>query len=163
MTILKILRYPDGGLSQLCRPIETFDEDLRILADNLLETMRAAPGVGITAAHVGIFLRLIVLELSPKDGPLFYTNPEILETGSQTIIHTEGSVSMPGATEEIERPAKIRLRWQDLSGMSHEAEFTGFHAVCLQHEIDQLEGMFWLRRLSRIKRDRVIKRWQKSH
>lgn len=162
MAVLKILRYPDPGLSQPCRPVENFDDDLRLFADDLLDTMRAAPGVGITAAHVGIFTRLVVLELSQKDGPLFYANPEILETGAQTIIHAEGSVSMPGATEEIERPAKIRMRWLDLSGASQEAEFTGFHAVCLQHEIDQLDGMFWLRRLSRIKRERVIKRWQKS-
>jgi peptide deformylase len=163
MAVLKILRYPDPGLSQPCKAVESFDDALRSLADDLLDTMRAAPGVGITAAHVGIYTRLVVLELSASAGPLFYVNPEIVETGTQAIIHTEGSVSMPGATEEIERPAKVRLRWQDLSGAVHEDDFTGFHAVCLQHEIDQLDGLFWLRRLSRIKRDRVIKRWQKSH
>lgn len=163
MALLPILRYPHPGLTTQCLPVETFDAELKTFAADLLATMRAAPGVGITAAHVGDFRRLFVLELSKSEAPQFYVNPEILELGEQTIIHTEGSVSMPGATEEVERPLKIRFRYQDLDGNRHEAETSGFHAVCVQHEIDQLDGIFWLRRLSRLKRDRLVRRWEKEN
>ena len=162
MALLTILRYPDPGLSVRCEPVRSFDERLRTLAFDLLETMRAAPGVGITAAHVGEHVRLVVLELSREQGPLFYVNPEILEVSSETMRHVEGSVSMPGATDEIERPRKVRLRYQDMDGVRHEEELEGFHAVCMQHEIDQLDGIFWLKRLSRLKRDRLVRKWEKS-
>lgn len=160
MTRLTILRYPDPRLSQPCLPVKVFDPALRQLAEDLLETMRAAPGVGITAAHVGIPQRLFVLELSPGS-PLFYVNPEILSLGNETIHHQEGSVSMPGVTEAVERPASLRVRFHDLEGKLHEEDVHGFHAVCIQHEIDQLDGIFWLKRLSRLKRERLIRKWQK--
>lgn len=162
MPVRPILIYPDPGLSRTCEPVTHFDEDLTSLAGDLLETMRKAPGVGITAAHVGIFQRLFVLELSPEQGPLYYVNPEIIFTDDELIRHMEGSVSMPGATEEVERPRRIRLRYCDLQGNSREEEAVDFHAVCIQHEIDQLDGIFWLRRLSRLKRERLIKKWQKE-
>lgn len=162
MTVRTILTYPDPGLSMSCEPVSSFDETLSNLAQDLLETMRAAPGVGITAAHIGIFQRLFVLELSATQGPLYYVNPEIVWAGDETIRHMEGSVSMPGATDEMERPRHIKLRYQDLSGNIHEGEAKDFHAVCIQHEIDQLDGIFWLKRLSRLKRERLVKKWQKE-
>ena len=122
--------------------------------------MRAAPGVGTTAPHVGVPLRLVVLELAPGEVRT-YANPQLLWASTETSRATEGSVSMPGATEEVERPAKIRLSWRDLDGTAHEAEADGFLATCHQHEIDQLDGIFWLQRLSRLKRDRVIARYGK--
>ncbi|MCJ8521237.1 peptide deformylase [Pseudorhizobium tarimense] len=161
MTRLTILRYPDPRLSQPCLPVPAFDAELRQLAEDLLDTMRAAPGVGITAAHVGIPQRLFVLELSPGSA-LFYVNPEILSFGNESIRHQEGSVSMPGVTEEVERPASIRLRFHDLEGKLHEEDAQGFRAVCIQHEIDQLDGIFWLKRLSRLKRERLIRNRQKQ-
>jgi peptide deformylase len=162
MTVMKILRYPDPGLSTSCRPVTTFDADLVTLASDLLETMRAAPGLGITAAHVGIFVRLVVLELEPAREPRFYVNPQILSASGDTMRHVEGSVSMPGATAEVERPRKIHFLYQDLNGLVQEEEAEGFYAVCVQHEIDQLDGIFWLRRLSRLKRDRLVRRWEKD-
>jgi peptide deformylase len=159
MTIRPILRYPDPGLSIPCEPITQFDDNLAALAQDLLDTMRAAPGVGITAAHIGIYQRLFVLELSPEQGPLFYVNPEIMAWSQDTIRHTEGSVSMPGATEDVERPRTVRVRFHDLQGMLHEEDAQDFHAVCIQHEVDQLDGIFWLRRLSRLKRDRLLRKW----
>jgi peptide deformylase len=162
MTVRTILTYPDPGLSMICAPVSSFDEELSKLAQDLLETMRAAPGVGITAAHVGVFQRLFVLELSAAQGPFYYVNPEILWASEETLRHMEGSVSMPGATDEVERPRHVRLRYQDLSGNFHEEEATDFHAVCIQHEIDQLHGIFWLKRLSRLKRERLVKKWQKE-
>jgi len=163
MTVRTILSYPDPGLSMICEPVSRFDETLSNIAQDLLETMRAAPGVGITAAHIGILQRLFVLELSASQGPLYYVNPEILWASDETIRHMEGSVSMPGATDEIERPRRIGLRHQDLAGKIIETEAEDFHAVCIQHEIDQLDGIFWLRRLSRLKRDRLAKRWLKEN
>jgi peptide deformylase len=162
MPVRPILIYPDPGLSKPCEPVSEFDDDLAALAQDLLETMRAAPGVGITAAHVGVFRRLFVLELSPEQGPLYYVNPEILSAGKDTIRHTEGSVSMPGATDEVERPRQVRVKYQDLAGKVIEEDAQDFHAVCIQHEIDQLDGIFWLRRLSRVKRERLVRKWQKE-
>lgn len=162
MTVRTILTYPDPGLSTICEPVTSFDTELSALAQDLLETMRAAPGVGITAAHIGVFQRIFVLELSPTQGPLYYVNPEILWAGEEIIRHTEGSVAMPGATDDVERPRHIRLRYQDLSGNFHEEEAKDFHAVCIQHEIDQLDGIFWLKRLSRLKRERLVKKWLKE-
>jgi peptide deformylase len=162
MAIRPILKYPHPGLSTPCKPVTVFDAELAGLADDLLETMRAAPGVGMTAAHVGVFTRLVVLELSKEKGPRFYVNPEILSSSDQTIIQTEGSVSMPGATEAVERPRQIRFRYQDLQGAFQEEDADAFYSVCMQHEIDQLDGIFWLRRLSRLKRDRLVKKWEKA-
>lgn len=162
MTVRTILKYPDPGLSRPCEPVKVFDASLNALAHDLLDTMRAAPGVGITAAHIGIFTRLVVLELSKESGPRFYTNPEILQFSEETMRHMEGSVSMPGATDEVERPRKIRFRYQDLDGAFHEEDAQDFHAICMQHEIDQLDGIFWLKRLSRLKRDRLIRKWEKG-
>jgi peptide deformylase len=163
MTILSILRYPDPGLSMPCQPVTVFDDALRQLAQDLLETMRAAPGVGITAAHVGIHTRLVVLELPDWLAPCFYANPEILRLSDETMQHTEGSVSMPGALEDVQRPSSIRFRYQDLDGVTHEENAEDFYAICIQHEIDQVDGIFWLKRLSRLKRDRLVRKWQKQN
>ncbi|CAN5247930.1 peptide deformylase [soil metagenome] len=160
MAILPIVAFPDPRLRAVAEPVERFDADLRRLADDLLETMRAAPGVGIAAPHVGVPLRLVVLELTPGEVRT-YVNPQILWASPETVRATEGSVSMPGVTEEVERPAKVRIGWRDLDGAAHEEEAEGFLATCHQHEIDQLDGTFWLQRLSRLKRERVIARYGK--
>lgn len=160
MAIPPIVAYPDPRLRAVAEPVERFDADLRQLAGDLLDTMRAAPGVGITAPHVGVPLRLVVLELTPGEVRV-YVNPVLLWSSPETTRATEGSVSMPGVTEEIERPAKIRVSWHDLDGAAREEEADGFLAICHQHEIDQLDGVFWLQRLSRLKRERVIARYGK--
>lgn len=157
-----IVRYPHPALFQICEPVTVFDDELKSFAEELLASMRAAPGVGITAAHVGRAIRLAVIELPQWKGPRFYVNPEVIESSQATILHGEGSVSMPGATEEIERPNVVKVRYQTLDGATMEEEATGFYAVCLQHEIDQLDGIFWIKRLSRLKRDRLVKRWEKE-
>ena len=160
MAIRPILRFPDPRLRAVAEPVERFDGELRQLAADLLETMRAAPGVGITAPHIGVPLRLVVLELTPGDVRT-YANPQLLWASPETSRANEGSVSMPGVTEEVERPAKIRLTWSDLDGTAHEEEAEGFLATCHQHEIDQLDGIFWLQRISRLKRERVVARYGK--
>jgi peptide deformylase len=123
--------------------------------------MRAAPGIGITAPHIGVPLRVVVLELDVKDGPLTYVNPEITWASPEMIMHREGSVSMPGVNDEVQRHARVRISYQDLDGNTRTEESEGLRAVCHQHEIDQLVGMFWIQRLSRLKRERLVKKFEK--
>jgi len=161
MTIRPILRYPDRRLALPARPVTAFDNGLRELAQDLLETMRAAPGIGITAPHIGVPLRVVVLELDAKDGPLTYVNPEITWASPEMIMHREGSVSMPGVNDEVQRHARVRISYHDLDGNTRTEESDGLRAVCHQHEIDQLDGMFWIQRLSRLKRERLVKKYEK--
>jgi peptide deformylase len=161
MTIRPIVRYPDPRLALPAQSVTAFDGALRELAADLLETMHAAPGIGITAPHIGILLRVVVLDLDPVDGARTYVNPEIVWASPEMIMHQEGSVSMPGVNDDIERYAKVRISYRDIDGKAHTEESQGLRAVCHQHEIDQLNGMFWIRRLSRLKRERLIKRFEK--
>ena len=162
MSIRPIVRYPDPRLALPAQPVTAFDDALRELADDLLQTMHAAPGIGITAPHVGVSLRVVVLELDAITGPGIYINPEIVWASPETIMHQEGSVSMPGVNDDILRHARIRISYQDLDGERHTEESDGLRAVCHQHEIDQLDGKFWIQRLSRLKRDRLIKKFEKQ-
>ena len=162
MTVRPIVRYPDPRLTQPAQPVTAFDDALRELARDLLETMRAAPGIGITAPHIGVLQRVVVLELDPTDGARTYVNPEIVWASPETILHREGSVSMPGVHDEVTRHARVHVRYQDVEGGFHTEESEGLRAVCHQHEIDQLDGIFWIRRLSRLKRERLIKRFGKG-
>ena len=161
MAILPILRYPDPRLRLPCKRVETFDARLAGLSDDLAATMRAAPGIGITAAHIGALERLTVIELDGPTSQRVYVNPRIDWFSPELQRHTEGSVSMPGVTDEVERPARIRLAYRDLAGDRHEEEVDGLLAVCLQHEIDQLDGIFWIDRLSRLKRERIVRNFRK--
>lgn len=161
MTVRPIVRYPDRRLAMPARPVTTFDGTLRELAQDLLDTMRAAPGIGITAPHIGVPLRVVVLELDAKDGPRTYVNPEITWASPELIMHREGSVSMPGVNDEVQRHARVRISYRDLEGNTHTEESEALRAVCHQHEIDQLGGMFWIQRLSRLKRERLLKKFEK--
>jgi peptide deformylase len=156
VTIRTILKFPDARLRTLAEPVLEFDEGLRAF-----ETLRVAPGIGITAPHVGVTQRLVVLELDRSMGARFYVNPVIEWSSVETIRHEEGSVSMPGVSDAVERPVSVRVRYRDMSGTEMSEEVNGLLAVCLQHEIDQLDGIFWIYRLSKLKRDRLIKRFEK--
>ena len=161
MAVRPLVKYPDARLRMVAAPVTVFDDALRQLADDLLETMRAAPGIGITAPHIGELSRVVVLELTAGTVRV-YVNPSIEWASDETAKHDEGSVSMPGAIEEIERPARVRVSYQDLAGARFTEEADGLLAVCHQHEIDQLDGIFWLHRLSRLKRERVVKRYERG-
>lgn len=161
MVTRPIVMFPDPRLREAASPVTAFDEALRQLAQDLLDTMRAAPGIGITAPHVGILLRLVVIELPGGEGPRFYVNPLVEGASQETMRHAEGSVSMPGVSEEVERPARVRVRFRTLEGQERVEEADGLLAVCLQHEIDQLDGLFWIARLSRLKRERAVRRYEK--
>ncbi|QOZ77575.1 peptide deformylase [Bradyrhizobium sp. CCBAU 53351] len=161
MTIRSIIRYPDRRLAMPACPVTAFDDSLRELAADLVETMRAAPGIGITAPHIGVPLRVVVLDLDAGEGPLTYVNPVIERASPEMIMHREGSVSMPGINDEVQRHARVRIGYQDLDGTMQSEESEGLRAVCHQHEIDQLDGMFWIQRLSRLKRERLVKKFEK--
>jgi peptide deformylase len=161
MTIRPIVRYPDPRLALPAQPVTMFDGALRELADDLYETMHAAPGIGITAPHVGVALRVVVLDLDPSVGATIYVNPEIIWASPETILHREGSVSMPGVHDEVQRHARLRISYRDLDGEARTEESDGLRAVCHQHELDQLDGLFWIQRLSRLRRERLIRRFEK--
>ena len=161
MTIRPIVRYPDPRLALPAEPVTVFDGALHELANDLLETMRAAPGIGITAPHIAVSRRVVVLELDLAEGARTYVNPEIVWSSPEMIMHREGSVSMPGVHDEIERHARVWISFSDLDGRPQTEEASGLRAVCHQHEIDQLDGLFWIQRLSRLKRERLIKRFEK--
>ena len=161
MTIRPIVRYPDSRLARPAEAVTAFDAGLRALAQDLTETLRAAPGIGITAPHIGVSLRVVVLELGPVEGAKTYVNPEIVWASPEMIQHREGSVSMPGVHDDIARHARVRISYHHLDGKAGTEEAEGLLAVCHQHEIDQLDGLFWIQRLSRLKRERLIKRFEK--
>jgi len=161
MAVRSIVRFPNPLLRAVADPVELFDNDLSKLAGDLIDTMHAAPGIGITGPHIGILKRLVVIQLPSAAKPGIYVNPSVIQASPEMIRHAEGSVSMPGVTEDVERHARIRVRYQDLDGNERFEDADGLLAVCHQHEIDQLDGIFWTHRLSRLKRDRLTKRYDK--
>ena len=161
MTVRPIIRYPDPRLALPAQPVTVFDGALRDLARDLVETMHAAPGIGITAPHIGISLRVVVLDLDGSDGARTYVNPEIIWASPELIMQREGSVSMPGVNDDVQRHARVRIGYQDIDGNLRTEESDGLRAVCHQHEIDQLNGLFWIKRPSRLKRERLIRRFEK--
>ena len=161
MTIRDIVKFPDPRLKLTAEPVEAFDDKLRQLAADLLDTMRAAPGIGITAPHIGVLKRVVVLKLTEAEEPLTYVNPVITWTSAEKIRQTEGSVSMPGVNDEIERSRTVHVAYRDVDGNACFEEAEGLRAVCHQHEIDQLDGIFWIQRLSPLKRERLVKKYGK--
>lgn len=156
-----IVPFPDIRLRTVAAPVNAFDDDLKTLGADLVDTMRAAPGIGIAGPHIGIALRLIAIQIAPDQPLHLCANPVVLWASDATARHAEGSISMPGISEEVERPARVRVGFQDLDGQPQEIDADGLLSVCFQHEIDQLNGIFWLQKLSRLKRDRAIKRFGK--
>jgi peptide deformylase len=161
MTIREIVTFPDPRLKLVAEPVQQFDAALAALASDLADTMRAAPGIGITAPHIGVALRVVVLKLSDAEAAKTYVNSVVTWASDEKIRHAEGSVSMPGVTEDVERSRAVRIAYRDLDGSEHVEEAEGLRAVCHQHEIDQLDGIFWIQRLSPLKRERLVKKFQK--
>ncbi|WP_027062682.1 peptide deformylase [Mesorhizobium loti] len=161
MAVRPIIKFPNRLLRTVAEPVTLFDAELQRLADDLIDTMHAAPGIGITGPHVGILLRLVVIQLPSAAKPGIYANPSVIHASTDMIRHAEGSVSMPGVTDDVERHASVRVRFQDLDGIEQYEDAEGLLAVCHQHEIDQLDGLFWTHRLSRLKRERLTKRCEK--
>ena len=160
MKLLDILTYPDPRLRTVAKKVEKFDKSLKNLSENMLYTMYEADGIGLAASQVDVHIRLIVMDISEtRDEPRIFVNPEveILENKSH-FSFKEGCLSVPGFFEEISRPDKIKLSWQDVDGKSHTSFPEGLLTVCIQHEIDHLEGKLMVDYVSRLKRERLKKK-----
>jgi peptide deformylase len=162
MARLQILEYPDPRLRTRAQPIEVFDAALAQLAADMFETMYAAPGVGLAATQVDVHKRLIVMDVSEgKQDPRVYCNPEIL-TQEGSGVTEEGCLSVPGIFDEVKRALSVRARAQDVTGKFFEVDLDGLAAVCLQHEMDHLEGKLFVDYLSDLKRERIRKKLDKD-
>ena len=159
MSDLKILIFPDPKLRKVAKKIDKFDKCLEILAQNMLKTMYDADGIGLAATQVDVHIRLVVMDLSEeRNEPRIFVNPEYTILDKSPFTYEEGCLSIPGFNEEISRPSKILLKWQDLQGNFHEDEPGGIFTVCAQHEIDHLDGKLFVDYLSSIKRERIRKK-----
>ena len=170
MALLEIYETPDPVLRQISSPVEEVTDELRKLIDDMFDTMYAAPGIGLAAIQVGVPKRLLVIDLQepeeedgePVRDPLVFINPEILETSETTKPYNEGCLSLPEQYAEVLRPDRVRARWLDRDGNAHEEWIDGLLAVCLQHEIDHLDGILFIDHLSRLKRDMIMKKLLKA-
>jgi peptide deformylase len=162
MALLDILIYPDKRLREIAKPVDAVDAEVLTLLDDMLETMYDAPGIGLAATQVGVNRRIVVIDVSEhKDAPLTLINPEILEsTGAG--VGEEGCLSIPGVYEDVERSAEIRFRALDRNGESYEMDADGLLAVCVQHEVDHLDGKLFVDYLSALKRNRIRKKMLKN-
>jgi len=162
MALLEILETPDPRLRTVAKPVDTFDAALAQLAEDMIETMYAAKGIGLAATQVNVHQRLLVLDVSEaQDTPRVYVNPQILEAeGTETC--EEGCLSVPGIYAEVTRAEKVRISAQDVSGETFEETLDGMHAICVQHEMDHLEGKLFIDYLSPLKRRMVTKKLQKQ-
>jgi peptide deformylase len=165
MALRDILKIPDKRLRLVSEPVNRVDAGIRALADDMFETMYAAPGIGLAAIQVGIPKRVVVMDLSKKDEaqqPQVFINPEIVWRSEDTSTHEEGCLSIPEYYEEVERPQRVRVKYLDLDGKAHEIETDGLFATCLQHEIDHTNGVLFIDHISKLKRDRIIKKFTKA-
>jgi peptide deformylase len=164
MSKLDILLIPDQRLKQVAAPVTSVDASVRKLLDDMLETMYAAPGIGLAAPQVGNLLRAVTIDLSrdnePKT-PLFFVNPTIVWTSDELSTYQEGCLSIPDYYEDVERPSRVRVEYLDRNGEEQEMVAEGLLATCIQHEIDHLDGILFIDHISRLKRDRVWKKFVK--
>lgn len=165
MTIKPLIILPDPLLRQVSQPIERVDADIRRLAEDMLETMYEAPGIGLAAIQVGVARRMLVIDIS-KEGderePLVFINPEIVHSSDERSVYEEGCLSIPDYYAEVERPAAITVKSLDREGRETLTEADGLLATCLQHEIDHLNGVLFIDHISRLKREMVIKKFTKA-
>ena len=165
MALREILKIPDKRLRLVSEPVKRVDAGVRALVEDMFETMYDAPGIGLAAIQVGVPARVVVMDLSKKDDthqPRVFLNPEISWASNEKSTHEEGCLSIPEYYEEVERPIQVKVRYLDLDGKSHEIEANGLFATCLQHEIDHTNGVLFIDHISKLKRDRVIKKFIKA-
>ncbi|MCR6500783.1 peptide deformylase [Shinella sp. CPCC 101442] len=165
MTIKPLIILPDPILRQVSSAIETIDSEVRKLADDMLETMYDAPGIGLAAIQIGVARRMLVLDVS-KDGedkqPLVFINPQVVSSTDARSVYEEGCLSIPDYYAEVERPAGITVRYLDRDGKEQLTEADGLLATCLQHEIDHLNGVLFIDHISKLKREMVIRKFTKA-
>jgi peptide deformylase len=165
MTIKPLVILPDPKLRLISEPVKEITDDIRRLADEMLETMYDAPGVGLAAIQIGVPLRMVTMDVSKTEGerePMVLINPEILWASEETRVYEEGCLSIPEYYEEVERPDRVRFRYMNLTGEVIEQEAEDLMATCVQHEIDHLNGVLFIDHLSKLKRDRVLTKFKKA-
>ena len=165
MALREIIVLPDKRLRLVSEPVKTVDAELRALVDDMFETMYEAPGVGLAAIQVGVPKRVITADTAKKDEPKqpqVFINPEIVWSSEEKNTYEEGCLSIPEYYEEVERPARVKVKFTDLDGKTREVEADGLLATVLQHEIDHLNGVLFIDHISKLKRDRVIKKFTKA-
>jgi len=161
MALKEILTEPNKILRQKSSIVEKVDKDIQKLMDDMLETMYAAPGIGLAAIQVGVAKRIIVLDIAPKDSPrnpMYFINPEIVEKSENQSTYEEGCLSVPGQFAEIDRPDKCHIKYLDYNGEQKEIKAEGMLATCIQHEMDHLEGILFIDYLSKLKKSMIIKK-----
>jgi peptide deformylase len=165
MAVRDIITLPDKRLRLVSKPVGKIDEDVRRLVDDMLDTMYAAPGIGLAAIQIGVPKRVITMDLAKKDeprNPLVFINPQVLWTAEERATYEEGCLSIPEYYEEVERPAQVRVGFLDRDGAACEVEADGLFATCIQHEIDHINGVLFIDHISKLKRSRAIKKFAKA-
>jgi peptide deformylase len=165
MALRDIIIIPDRRLRLVSEPVDQIGAEIRALVEDMFETMYEAPGIGLAAIQVGVPKRVITMDLAKKDdpqAPQVFVNPELVWQSPETSTYEEGCLSIPEFYEDVSRPSQVRVRFLDLDGRSQEVEASGLLATCLQHEIDHLDGILFIDHISRLKRERVIKKFTKA-
>jgi peptide deformylase len=165
MALRDIIILPDPRLRLVSEPVKEIDAGIRKLVEDMFETMYAAPGIGLAAIQVAVPKRVVTLDLAKKDEPpqpQVFINPEIIWSSEEKGVYEEGCLSIPEYYEDVERPARVRVKYLDLDGKLHEIEADGLLATCIQHEIDHTNGVLFIDHISKLKRDRVTKKFAKQ-
>jgi peptide deformylase len=165
MAVREILILPDKRLRKVSEPVKKIDADIRKLVDDMFETMYDAPGIGLAAIQIGTSKRVVTMDLAKKEepkNPQVFINPEIVWASDEKSVYEEGCLSIPETYSDVERPARVKVKYLDVAGEMHEIEANGLLSTCLQHEVDHLNGILFIDHLSRLKRDRVIKKFTKA-
>jgi peptide deformylase len=165
MALLPILTAPDPRLKKKSQPVKAVDAEIRQLMDDMLETMKAAPGIGLAAPQVGVLRRVIVLEIEREEtkvGPLFMANPEIVDVSVEDATYNEGCLSVPEHYADVVRPAKVTVRYLDRDNVRQEMACEGLLATCVQHEIDHLDGILFIDKISSLKRSMILRKLIKA-
>jgi len=165
MALREILKLPDKRLRLVSEPVKRIDGSVRALVEDMFETMYDAPGIGLAAIQIGIAQRVVTMDLSKKDEahePRVFINPEVIWAAEEKSTHEEGCLSIPEFYEEVARPIQVKVKYLDLDGRNHEITADGLFATCIQHEIDHINGILFIDHISKLKRDRVIKKFTKA-
>ncbi|WP_049723009.1 peptide deformylase [Gilvimarinus polysaccharolyticus] len=164
MALLEILEFPDPRLRTIAKPVTVVDDSVRTLIDNMFETMYACPGIGLAATQVNVHRRIVVIDISEDhDQPQVFINPEVTVLGEDQAPYDEGCLSVPGFYESVDRPTEIKVNALDRDGKPFELIPDGLLAVCIQHELDHLNGKLFVDYISQIKRQRIRKKLEKQH
>jgi peptide deformylase len=165
MALRDIIVLPDKRLRSVSKPVVEISDEIRTLVADMFETMYEAPGVGLAAIQVGVPSRVVVMDLSKREAeaePRVLINPEITWSADEKSLYEEGCLSIPDIHEDVERPARVKIRYLDLDGKPHEADAEGLFATCIQHEVDHLNGVLFIDHISKLKRERIIKKFIKA-